>query len=66
MASDETFRHALVAQLPFQAGGGACTVLVRRVGGDVQLLFHAVLDTTAVLTRQQVEELIAALSSAAE
>ncbi|TCP57278.1 hypothetical protein EV191_1011232 [Tamaricihabitans halophyticus] len=66
MGNEETFRHALVAQLPFQSGGGACTVLVRRVGGDVQLLFHAVLDTTAVLTKKQVEELVDALTKAAE
>ncbi|TCP48619.1 hypothetical protein EV191_110179 [Tamaricihabitans halophyticus] len=66
MSGDETYRHALVARLPFQAGGGACTVLVRRVDGNVQLLFHAVLDTTAVLTRNQVAELIDALSAAVE
>lgn len=66
MGSEETYRHAFEARRVVQHGGGACTILVRRVGGDVQLLFHAVLETGAVLTEQQVTELIQALSAATE
>jgi hypothetical protein len=60
----ETYRAALWARRPPETGGGACTLLVRRVGGRVQLLFHAVLPTGAELTDEQALELARYLTEA--
>ena len=46
----ETYRQAIDARRPSEYGGGACTVLVRRVNGTVELLFHADPRTGAVMT----------------
>lgn len=62
----ETYRAALEARRPVDTGGGgACTLLVRRVGGRVQLLHHAVLPTGAELTDDQARELAGYLTEAA-
>lgn len=60
----ETFRHAIDARRVAEFGGGACTILVRRVGDRVELLFHAALNTGAALTREETSELSAALREA--
>jgi hypothetical protein len=41
----ETYRHVVDARRPFKYGGGACTVLVRRVDVTVEVLFQADLRT---------------------
>jgi hypothetical protein len=61
----ETYRHAIDARRVPKYGGGACTILVRRVGDRVELLFHAALNTGAALTREEAAELSAALREAA-
>ena len=60
----ETYRHAIDARRVTQYGGGACTLLVRRVGESIELLFHASLDTGAALTEGQAAELAEALAQA--
>lgn len=61
----ETYRAAIEARRPVDTGGGTCTLLVRRVGGRVQLLHHAVLPTGAELTEDQARELAGYLTEAA-
>lgn len=61
----ETYRAAIEARRPADTGGGACTLLVRRVGGRVQLLHHAVPPTGAELTEDQARELAGYLTEAA-
>jgi hypothetical protein len=45
---------------------GMCTVLVRRIDGRGELLFHACPETGAVLSPAQAVEIAAALTAAAE
>lgn len=59
----ETYRHAIDARRA--GGGGACTILVRRVGDRIELLFHATPGTGATLTSDQATELAEALVQAA-
>lgn len=66
MNGEETYRRVVEAQRPLEAGGDECTLLVLRVGGRVILLFHAAVSTSAVLSRQQVVELVGALQEAAQ
>lgn len=66
MSGKETYRQALEARRVQEYGGGACTLLVRRIDGDVEVLFHAVPETGAVLTHQQATELAYALLAATE
>lgn len=61
----EPYRHAIDARRVREYGAGACTILVRRVGDRVELLFHAALNTGAALTREEASELSAALREAA-
>jgi hypothetical protein len=61
----EIFRHAIDARCVREYGSRACTILVRRVGDRVELLFHAALNTGAALTREEAAELFAALREAA-
>jgi len=61
----ESHRHAVAARRPFAAGGGACTVLVCRVGDRVELAHHAAAETSAALTPGQAVEVAAALAAAA-
>ncbi len=60
----ETYRAALEARRPFETGGGACTLIVRRVDGRVQLLHHGVLSTGAELSDYEADELIRHLTAA--
>ncbi|HET9118329.1 MAG TPA: hypothetical protein VFN75_09715 [Pseudonocardiaceae bacterium] len=62
----ETYRHAIDARRVQEYDGGACTILVRRVGDRVELLFHAALNTGAALTRKEAAELSAVLREASE
>lgn len=62
----ETFRCAIDARRITGYGGGACTLLVRRVGDRVELLFHAVPETGAVLTGEQAVQLATVLRQAAQ
>ena len=62
----ETYSQAIDARRPSEYGGGACTVLVRRVNGTVELLFHADPRTGAVMTAAQAVEVGEALTVAAE
>jgi hypothetical protein len=62
----ETYRRAFDARRPSEYGGGVCTVLVRRVNGTVELLFHADPRTGAVMTPAQAIEVAEALTVAAE
>jgi hypothetical protein len=59
-------RHVIDARRPIQYGGGACNLLLRGVDGHVELLFHAMPQTGAVMTRTQAVELAQALTRAAE
>jgi hypothetical protein len=61
----ETYRHAVDGRRVQEYGGGACTILVRRVGDRIEVLFHAALDTGAALSREQAAELAEALRQAA-
>ncbi len=61
----ESYRHAIEARRPSHYGGGACTLLVRRIDGRVELLFHASPETGAILTEGQAVELAQALTAAA-
>lgn len=58
----EVFRHHTAAT---RIGGGACSLLVRRVGGKVQLLHHAVWEGAAELTDDQARAVGQALIDAA-
>jgi hypothetical protein len=58
----ESYRHAVAAR---RAGGGSCTILIRRVDDRVELLFHADPTTGAVLTPADAEEIAEALRQAA-
>jgi len=60
----ETYRAALQARRPATAGGGVCTLLVRRVGGRVQLLHHGALSTGAEMSDTQTHALVGYLSAA--
>jgi hypothetical protein len=62
----ESYRHAIDARRTSKHGGGACTLLVRRVNGTVELLFHADQRTGAVLTPTQATDLAGALHEAAK
>ena len=62
----ESYRHAIDARRPSKYGGGTCTVLVRRIDGRVELLFHACPETGAVMTPAQALEIAAALTEAAK
>lgn len=60
----ETYRYAINARRVTEHGGGSCTILVRRVGDRVELLFHAALNTGAALTSEEAAELSNALRDA--
>jgi hypothetical protein len=62
----ESYRHAIDARRPSAYGGGTCTVLVRRIDGRVELLFHACPETGAVMTPAQAIEIAEALTEAAK
>jgi hypothetical protein len=62
----ESYRHAIEARRPREYGGGICTVLVRRIDGRVELLFHACPETGAIMTPAQAVEIAEALTKAAE
>lgn len=64
--SAETHRFALDVRRPSDFGGGMCTVLVRRISGRVELLFHASPETGAVMTPVQAIQIAQALTTAAE
>ena len=70
---EETHRHCMEAQRTHEYGGGACSLLVRRVpkyygtgicGYRVELLFHADPATGASLTDEQALRLAEALNRA--
>lgn len=60
----ETYRAVLHARRPAETGGGACTLIVRRVNGRIELLHHGVLSTGAVLTDDEADELTRHLTAA--
>lgn len=60
----ETYRAAMEARRPADTGGGACTLVVRRIGGRVELLHHGVLSTGAELSDEQARELADHLTNA--
>jgi len=62
----ETYRAHVCAAMPVEAGGEACTLIVRRVGNRVQLLHHGVFRTAADLTGAQAVELAGMLTAASE
>ena len=62
----EQYRAHVLAAMPVEAGGEACTLIVRRVGNRVQLLHHGVFRTAADLTGAQAVELAAMLAAASE
>ena len=59
-------RHVIDARRPIRYGGGACNLLLRCIDEHVELLFHAMHQTGAVMTRTQAVELAQALARAAE
>lgn len=65
--NSETHRHCLEAKLSRDSriGGVSCSLLTRRIGDRVELLFHAVQDTGAELTPAQAREVTDALYAAA-
>ncbi len=46
--------------------GGRCTLLVRRLNDQIELLFHATPETGAIMTPTQAVEIAEALIAAAE
>ncbi len=66
VSGGETYRAHIRATMPFEAGGEACNLIVRRVGGRLQLLHHEVFRTAADLTVAQAVELAGMLTAAAE
>ena len=66
MKSNESHRHAIDAQRPLEYGGGRCTLLVRRLNDQIELLFHATPETGAIMTPAQALEMAKALTTAAE
>lgn len=62
----ETYRAAMEARRPADTGGGACTLVVRRLGGRVELLHHGVLSTGAELSDEQARELADYLTNATQ
>lgn len=66
MSGGETYRAHIRASMPFEAGGEACTLIVLRVGGRVQLLHHGVFRTAADLTVAQAVELAGMLTVASK
>ncbi|MPZ66731.1 MAG: hypothetical protein GEU83_14875 [Pseudonocardiaceae bacterium] len=60
----ETYRAVLHARRPVDVGGEACTLIVRRVNGRIELLHHGVLSTGAMLTDDQADELARRLTAA--
>ncbi|HEX8761722.1 MAG TPA: hypothetical protein VF734_17515 [Pseudonocardiaceae bacterium] len=62
----ESHRHAIDAQRPSEYGGGRCTLLVRRLNDQIELLFHATPETGAIMTPTQAVEIGQALIAAAE
>jgi len=65
VTGQESYRAGIQAQRPFDAGGGACTLLVLRVGGSVVLSHHAAVQTSAVLAVDEAVDLAAMLTAAA-
>ena len=66
MSRRETYRAHVCAAMPVEAGGEACTLIVRRVGNRVQLLHQGVFSTAADLTGAQAVELAGVLTVASE
>ena len=66
MNPHESHRHAIDAQRPSEYGGGRCTLLVRRLNDQIELLFHATPETGAIMTPTQAVEIGQALIAAAE
>ena len=64
--ANESHRHAIDAQRPSEYGGGRCTLLVRRLNDQIELLFHATPETGAIMTPAQAVEMAKALTAAAE
>ena len=64
--SPKSHRHAINAQRPSEYGGGRCTLLVRRLNDQIELLFHATPQTGAIMTPAQAVEVAKALIAAAE
>jgi hypothetical protein len=62
----ESHRYAIDAQRPSEYGGGRCTLLVRRLNDQIELLFHATPETGAIMTPAQAVEIAKALTAAAE
>ena len=65
LSGPESYRAGIQAQRPVEAGGGACTLLVLRVGGSVVLSHHAAVATSAVLAVDEALELAGMLTAAA-
>lgn len=66
LGETETYRAAMEARRPAETGGGACTLVVRRIGGRVELLHHGVLSTAAELSDEQARELADYLTNATQ
>ena len=64
MSDREKYRARVLAAMPVEAGGEACTLIVRQVGNRVQLLHHGVFRTAADLTGAQAVELAGMLTAA--
>ncbi len=60
----ETYRAVLCTRRPVDIGGEACTLIVRRVNGRIELLHHGVLSTGAVLTDDEADELAGRITAA--
>ena len=66
MSDREKYRARVLAAMPVEASGEACTLIVRRVGNRVQLLHHGVFRTAADLTGAQAVELAGMLTATSE
>ena len=66
MSGGETYRAHIRANMPVEAGGEACTLIILRVGRRVQLLHHGVFRTAADLTAAQAVELAGMLTAASQ
>ncbi len=60
----ETYRASIAARRPSQFGGGPCSLLVRRIGGRVELIFHGATETAAELPDELAAELVNCVTAA--
>lgn len=62
----ETYRASIQTRRPSEFGGGACYLIVRRIDGRIELIFHGATETAAELTNDQAHEVADCLTTATD